>query len=248
MHGSTAGGCRGHRRPSCSPPAIASSRSRTLAHTSVKLDDSGLLVLSYRHLVLSRPTTWMSSPDPISRGPSEASSREPEALHCTSSASQALCYALCIISAHLLSLQGQEQCLHFVAERTKQHKAAQALMDGRGKPQPLHQGCGPYLAGELISEDVAPDALLDILAPTTAHSPIMWILSSHGLHCHCHVWWGPLPFPCPLPQPHSPEIHSLCCNLVVILKCGTRQVLSLLKSLHAHHLLSHKYGRASTLC
>lgn len=153
MHGSTVGGeVQRAPQPSLFSPAIASSRSRTLAHASVKLDDSGLLVLPYGHLVLSRPTTWMSSPDPIFRGPSEASSRALEALRSTSSASQALCYAFCIISARLLSLQGQEQCLHFAAERTKQHKAAQALTDGLGEPQPLHWGCGPYLAGGLISE------------------------------------------------------------------------------------------------
>lgn len=58
------------------PPALAPGPT-----LQVKLNDSRLLVLSFRHFVLSRPTTWMSSPDPISHCPLESTSSEPEALH-----------------------------------------------------------------------------------------------------------------------------------------------------------------------
>lgn len=70
------GGAEDISDPPCSLLAIATSGSRTLAHTSVELNDSPLLMLSYRHLVLSSPTTWLSSPDPISHGPSRANSSE----------------------------------------------------------------------------------------------------------------------------------------------------------------------------
>ena len=56
----------GNEDPPYSLLALATSLSRTFARISVGLNDSPLLMLSYGRSVLSSPTTWMSSPDPVS--------------------------------------------------------------------------------------------------------------------------------------------------------------------------------------
>lgn len=83
--------------------------------------------------------------------------------------------------------------------------------------------------------------------PSSHHRPqpypqVLRILPSPPRHRLCPLWLGPLSFPCHLPTSASLPRNPFSRAQVAILKCRTRQILSLPQISPAHHLFNHNMG------